>query len=136
MLEMRPILKELMVERKMLQNIISGQSTDGEGATIETAPAIAKEDDGEDIFPIFVAIVDDLLGNHLPDNIVSEFMESEEFDVYREVGGNPSSANEEMRGQFFAIVDSRLGGMPDEAVKTFLASPEFDTYRAVGEIYS
>ncbi len=136
MLEMRPILKELMAERKMLQNIISGQPADGEGAETETAPTIAQEDDDEDIFPIFVAIVDDLLGNHLPDDVVSEFMASEEFDIYREVGGDPSSASEEMRGQFFAIVDSRLGGMPDEAVKTFLASPEFGTYRAVGEIYS
>ena len=136
MLEMRPILKELMAERKMLQNIISGESADGGDVPTETAPSLAKEDDGEDIFPTFVAIVDDLLGNHLPDDIVSEFMESEEFDTYREVGGDPSSANEEMRGQFFAIVDSRLGGMPDEAISTFLASAEFDTYRAVGEIYS
>jgi len=136
MLEMRPILKELMAERKMLQNIISGQSVDGGEVATESAPSIAEEDEDEDIFPVFVAIVDDLLGNHLPDDIVSEFMESEEFDTYREVGGDPSSANEEMRGQFFAIVDSRLGGMPDEAISTFLASAEFDTYRAVGEIYS
>ncbi len=136
MLEMRPILKELMSDRKMLQGMISGQSSDEGKVAVEATPSLAEEDDGEDIFIAFVAIVDDLLGNHLPENIVSEFMESEEFDTYREVGGNPSSANEEMRGKFFAIVDSRLGGMPDEAVSTFLASAEFDTYRAVGEIYS
>ena len=84
----------------------------------------------------FVVIVDDLLGNHLPDDVVSEFMESEDFDTYRIVGGDPSSADDNLRSKFFGIVDSRLGKMPDAAVSTFLASPEFETYRAVGEIYS
>ena len=137
MLEMRPILKELMAERKMLQATIAGDSSeDEEDEVTESTPAIAEEDEGEDLFIAFVAIVDDLLGNHLPDDVISEFMESEEFNTYREVGSNPASANEEMRGQFFAIVDSKLGGMPEEAISTFVASTEFDTYRAVGEIYS
>ena len=139
MLEMRPILKELMAERKMLQQTITGETpVEDKVATVPAASVaeVAEEDVSDDVFVTFVAIVDDLLGNHLPDDVVSEFMESEDFETYRIVGGDPSSADDNLRSKFFGIVDSRLGKMPDEAVSTFLASPEFETYRAVGEIYS
>lgn len=139
MLEMRPILKELMAERKMLQQTITGETpVEDKVATVPAASVaeVAEEDVSDDVFVTFVAIVDDLLGNHLPDDVVSEFMESEDFDTYRIVGGDPSSADDNLRSKFFGIVDSRLGKMPDAAVSTFLASPEFETYRAVGEIYS
>ena len=140
MLEMRPILKELMTERKMLQQTIAGESpsetpVEAKVASV-SAPTEADDDVADDVFVTFVAIVDDLLGNHLPDEVVSDFMESEDFDTYRIVGGDPSSADVDLRTKFFGIVDSRLGKMPDVAVSAFLASPEFETYRAVGEIYS
>jgi hypothetical protein len=136
MLEMRPILKELMAERKSLQEAITGSMPEANQDAKDPAPRIAVKAAEEDIFPAFVAIVDDLLGNHLPENVVSEFMESDDFGVYREVGGDPSSADGNMRIQFFAIVDSKLGSMSEEAISTFVASAEFNTYRAVGEIYS
>ena len=140
MLEMRPILKELMAERKVLQQTIAGDAPVEEQVATVSAPSVAEVDAGDDVyddvFVSFVAIVDDLLGNHLPDDVVSEFMESEDFDTYRIVGSDPSSADDNLRTKFFGIVDSRLGKMPDEAVSTFLVSPEFETYRTVGEIYS
>ena len=136
MLEMRPILKELMSERKLLQQAIAGEKPEEKVIATATAPSVAEVDVANDVFVTFVGIVDDLLGNHLPDDVVSEFMESEDFDTYRIVGGDPSSADDNLRTKFFGIVDSRLGKMPDEAVSTFLASPEFETYRTIGEIYS
>ena len=140
MLEMRPILKELMTERKMLQQTIAGESpsetpVEAKVASV-SAPTEADDDVADDVFVTFVAIVDDLLGNNLPDDVVSEFMASEDFETYRIVGGDPSSADDNLRAKFFGIVDSRLGKMPDAAVSTFLASPGFETYRSVGELYS
>jgi hypothetical protein len=136
MLEMRPILKELMEERKSLQEAIAGPSPEVSQTTTDSAPMIAVQAEEEDIFPAFVAIVDGLLGDHLPEDVVSKFMESDDFDVYREVGGDPSSADRDMRGNFFGIVDSMLGKMSEGAISTFVASGEFETYRAVGELYS
>ncbi len=135
--EMSPILKELMAERKMLQGAIAGDTPETETKPVAKAVvSVAKEDDGEDPFIAFVAIVDDLLGNHLPEDVVADFMESPDFDIYREVGAEPYSANKSMRSKFFAIVDAQLGEMPDEAVSLFLESADFGVYREVGEIYS
>ena len=58
------------------------------------------------------------------------------FDVYRSVGSSPEDADEDMRKEFFLVVDALLGGMPDEAVSSFVESEEFETYRAIGAMYS
>ena len=55
---------------------------------VQEAPATAQaaEDDGLELFTHFVAIVDDLLGEHLPEAIVNDFVASENFETYRGIG--------------------------------------------------
>ena len=84
----------------------------------------------------FVSIVDTLLGSNLPEDAIEEFTQSDGFEVYRTVGSDPEGADEDMRKEFFTVVDSLLGGMPEEAVSDFVESTEFETYRAIGAMYS
>ena len=72
----------------------------------------------------------------MPEDAINEFTQSSGFEVYKEVGSEPAAANEELRAEFFKVVDSLLGGMPDEAVSDFVASSDFDIYRTVGGMYS
>ena len=129
--KLRPQLESLMSERKMLKLQLEQPAADtGEESTIAE-----ESTDGEDIFIQFVSIVDELLGSHLPEEVVDDFVSSEDFSVYQSVGGDPLSADDDLRGRFFAIVDSQLANMSEESIETFVASPDFEIYRTVGEMY-
>ena len=82
-----------------------------------------------------MSIVDNLLGD-LPGDKVSEFTQSEGFEIYRSVASSPEDADEEDRAEFFNIVDKLLGGMPNEAVSEFTESEDFEIYRIIGALYS
>ncbi|MDA8818275.1 hypothetical protein N9N11_00710 [Candidatus Poseidoniales archaeon] len=129
--ELRPVLENLMKERKNLQSIIAGE---GDGPV--TAEAVSDEEQNEDdLFVTFVTIVDDLLGSNLSEDIVNAFVESPDFAVYQEVGSDPSNADDELRAAFFAIVDGQLGNMAQEDIDAFVASSEFSIYSTVGAQY-
>ena len=126
--EITPTLQALMARRKALK----------QGATSPAeAPATAEaSDEVEDgIFAAFVSIVDDLLGEHLPENIVNDFVESSDFEIYRSVLESPATTDEETRAVFYAMVDDQLGNMSPESIEAFVASPDFDVYRQIGELY-
>jgi hypothetical protein len=129
--DLRPVLENLMKERKNLQSMIAG-----EVAEPITAEAVSDEEQEEDdLFVTFVTIVDDLLGSNLPEEIVNAFVESPDFAVYQEVGSDPSNANDELRAAFFSIVDGQLGNMAQEDIDAFVASSEFSIYSTVGAQY-
>jgi hypothetical protein len=129
--ELRPVLENLMKERKNLQSMIAGDS-----AEPVTAEAVSAEEQVEDdLFVTFVTIVDDLLGSNLPEEIVNAFVESPDFAVYQEVGSDPSNADDELRAAFFSIVDGQLGNMAQEDIDAFVASSEFSIYSTVGAQY-
>jgi hypothetical protein len=132
--ELKPILEELMSERKLLKGIISGDIDIS--ALSDGGENVDDEDVDEDIFLTFVEIVDNLLGSNLPEEAINEFTESEGFEVYKAVGSDPGSADDELRSEFFNVVDSLLGGMPEDAVSEFVESPEFEIYRTIGGMYS
>jgi len=123
--ELTPTLQALMAQRKALKS-------SSESATVTTA---ATSEDNDDLFVQFVAIVDDLLGEHLPESIVNAFIETPEFDVYRQVLASPGTMDEETRAAFYHMVDDQLGNMSGEAIQAFSTSPDFDIYRAIGEQY-
>ena len=138
--ELRPNLESLMAERKMIKAVISGE------ADIDDLLAMGEEEEEEieeeeieeegDLFLDFVSIVDSLLGSNLPEDAIDGFTQSDGFEVYRTVGSDPEGADEDMRKEFFTVVDSLLGGMPEEAVSDFVESEDFETYRAIGAMYS
>lgn len=125
--ELTPTLQALMAQRKALK---AGPST--ESSTVTTA---RESSDDDDMFVQFVAIVDELLGEHLPENIVNDFVESEDFDVYRSVLAAPDTCDEATRAQFYNMVDDQLGNMSAESIEAFVASAEFEIYREIGEHY-
>ncbi len=127
--ELRPQLEQLMGERKSIKSQLSSEEP-------VSAPVVAEESsDDEDLFVDFVVIVDELLGSHLPEDVVNAFVESEDFSVYQLVGADPSSADDELRGRFFAIVDSQLANMSQKSIDDFVASSDFGIYRTIGEMY-
>ena len=45
------------------------------------------------------------------------------------------SADDEMRGLFFGIVDNQLGNMDQESIEEFVESSDFQIYSTIGEMY-
>ena len=134
--ELRPILEELMAERKLIKSVIAGEADLEELSKEESITESYEEDedyedDDEDddeydeedeeesytaqiagdgnLFMEFVSIVDALLGSNLPEDKIKEFTESEGFEIYKHVGSDPESSSEEERAEFFSVVDALLG---------------------------
>jgi hypothetical protein len=120
-----------MNERKTLKSMIEGTDS----APIVAQEAVVAEESGEDVFINFVAIVDDLLGSALPEEIVSEFIASADFAIYQQVGEDPAAADDNLRSQFVSIVDAQLGNMEQDSINSFVASPEFEVYSSVATLY-
>ena len=129
--ELRPVLESLMAERKSLQAMIAGDTAD-----VTTAQPISNEtEQTDDMFVTFVAIVDDLLGSNLPEEVVTTFVGSEDFAIYEAVGSDPQNSSDEMRTAFFTIVDGQLGNMAEADIDAFVASENFQIYSAIGAQY-
>ena len=129
--QLRPILESLMNERKSIKSMLH----EGDSTSTEVQEAVVADDSGEDVFIEFVSIVDDLLGSALPEDIVSEFIASEDFSVYQQVGEDPSAADDDLRSQFVSIVDAQLGNMDEDSINSFVSSPEFQVYSSVATLY-
>jgi len=125
--ELTPTLQSLMAQRKALKS-------EGASGPAEPTTAVAASAD-DDMFVQFVSIVDDLLGEHLPEEIVNAFVASPDFDTYRAVLADPAGVDESTRSSFCNMVDDQLGNMFPESIEAFIASPEFEVYRQVGEQY-
>ncbi len=126
--ELTPLLQELMARRKALKQ--------GDAPVQETPSTAEAADEGEqELFSQFVAIVDDLLGEHLPEAIVNAFVASPDFETYRAVLGSPETTDEDTRAEFYMMVDDQLGNMAAASIETFVASPDFEIYRQIGELY-
>jgi hypothetical protein len=125
--QLRPQLESLMAHRKELQLIIASTEE----------PVVAQEatENAVDLFTSFVSIVDDLLGSNLPEDVVAEFIESPDFQIYQQVGSDPQSADEELRAAFFSIVDGQLGNMDGSDIQVFVESEQFEVYQTVGKMY-
>ena len=130
--ELKPQLEALLKERKQLK---SSMAEDEAVPVAAEEPVVAQEAEEEDLFVTFVAIVDELLGSNLPSDVVEAFVGSEDFSVYQTVGSDPMSADDEMRGLFFGIVDNQLGNMDQESIEEFVESSDFQIYSTIGEMY-
>ena len=130
--ELKPQLEALLKERKQLKSSMAEDEAVPDAAE---EPVVAQEAEEEDLFVTFVAIVDELLGSNLPSDVVEAFVASEDFSVYQTVGSDPMSADDEMRGLFFGIVDNQLGNMDQESIEEFVESSDFQIYSTIGEMY-
>ncbi len=132
--ELKPQLETLLKERKQIMASMV-QDEVGEETPESEEPVVAQEADEEDLFVTFVSIVDELLGSNLPSEVVEAFVGSDDFSIYQTVGSDPLSADDEMRGLFFGIVDNQLGNMDQESIEEFVGSSDFQIYSTIGEMY-
>jgi hypothetical protein len=124
--ELTPTLQALMARRKALK---AGSAPSASTQVAETA----EDDDG--LFAQFVTIVDALLGDHLPESIVNDFIASADFAIYQEVAQSPNTADEDTRAAYYRMVDDQLGNMSPESISAFVESDDFAIYQTIGERY-
>lgn len=130
--QLRPVLEGLMSERKLVMAMIEEES---EPTVAEEAASPELAGDADALFVSFVAIVDDLLGSDLSEEVVSAFIASEEFEIYQEVASDAASAGDDLRKQFVAIVDGQLGNMSEDSINAFVESSNFEVYSTVATLY-
>ncbi|CAI8347684.1 MAG: Uncharacterised protein [Marine Group II euryarchaeote MED-G33] len=136
-----PALKALIAERKILISVISGEADEDALEDIPERPEIPDYDgDDEDVvdtsdeFAEFFNVINQLLGD-MPEDWVSNFVESNGFALFQEIGADPSGASEKSRQKFFNMINNELGSMPEDMLDAFVASPEFELYKTIGEKY-
>lgn len=137
--ELVPQLEELMAERRMLK----GQTKPTQQASDEGQEDVSDEtvvedpmDDADVLFSQFFTIVNDLLGDELPEDAIEAFLASDGFELFKEVGADPTSIDDDRRGEFFKIIDEQLGNMPDSSISAFVESGDFAIYKQISEMYT
>jgi len=137
--ELVPQLEKLMAERRMLK----GQTEPTQQASNEGQEDVSDEtvvedpmDDADVLFSQFFTIVNDLLGDELPEDAIEAFLASDGFELFKEVGADPTSIDDIRRGEFFKIIDEQLGNMPDSSISAFVESGDFAIYKQISEMYT
>jgi hypothetical protein len=136
-----PELERLMAERRSLMSQANPVteapvSTDSDSDSEEPEESHHDDDEANAMFSQFFTIVNDLLGDELPEDAIESFLASEGFELFKEVGADPSAIDDERRGEFFKIIDEQLGNMPDSSITKFVGSDEFEIYKQISEMYT
>ena len=138
-----PTLKALIAERKILLAVISGEMDESALEDIPERPEIDGYDDEEyddddveevDQFVEFFGVINNLLGD-MPEDWVSNFLESKGFALFQKVGEDPGASNTKIRKKFFVMINNELGSMPEDMLDKFVSSPDFELYKLMGEMY-
>ena len=125
-----PKLMSLVEQRDLIFDVLDGvKPLDSLKAKKEV-----EEDDSDEDFAKFVAVVDELLGK-MPDDAVEEFVNSKEFDIYKNVASDPNGISKSQKQEFFKLVDKKLGQMPEEEIEDFVNSKNFKIYQEAGVKY-
>ncbi len=135
-----PELEALMAERRTLmakpepvEAPVETQEVSEDSVAEEPEPSL---DEADELFTQFFTIVNDLLGDELPEEAIETFLASDGFDLFKEVGADPSAIDDARRGEFFKIIDEQLGNMPDASISAFVESGDFAIYKQISEMYT
>jgi len=90
------------------------------------------DDSGE--FVEFFNVVNELLGG-MPDDFISSFVESDDFQLFQNVGSDPNAADEETQNVFFHMINKVLGELPEAKIDEFVGSPNFALFQRMGQVY-
>lgn len=131
-----PQLETLMRERKELKGIVSAPKPKKVSVAEADVEPETEMEDADELFTQFFTIVNDLLGDELPEEAIESFMASDGFDLFKEVGADPAAIEDERRGEFFKIIDEQLGNMPDDSITAFVDSGDFALYKQISEMYA
>jgi hypothetical protein len=91
-----------------------------------------NDDSGE--FVEFFNVVNELLGG-MPDDFISTFVESDDFQLFQNVGSDPNAVDEETQSVFFNMINKVLGELPAEKIDEFVDSPDFELFQRMGQVY-
>lgn len=133
-----PQLEKLMQERRSLMSepVSTPPSSDESDDEPMEAEASESDDEADALFSQFFEIVNDLLGDELPEDAIQTFLASDGFELFKQVGEDPRAIDDEQRGIFFHIIDEQLGNMPDASIQSFVESENFTIYKQISEMYT
>ena len=135
--------REIIVLRKKQQQEMREIKPTVELIQAPTEEFVSEEDeDLEEInedqdFAEFFSVINNLLGDITDEDVIKNFIASESFSLFEEVGASPESVSEEQKGAFFRLINQVLGDLPDdnESVEAFIGSSDFSIFVKMGELY-
>jgi len=88
-------------------------------------------------FADFFSVINNLLGDITDEDVIKNFIASDSFSLFEEVGAAPEAVSEEQKGDFFRLINKVLGDLPDdnESVEAFIGSSDFSIFVKMGELY-
>jgi hypothetical protein len=96
-----------------------------------------EEISSDEEFAEFFSVINNLLGDITDEDVIKNFIASESFSLFEEVGASPESVSEEQKSDFFRLINQVLGDLPDdnESVEAFIGSSDFSIFVKMGELY-
>ena len=96
-----------------------------------------EEISSDEDFTEFFSVINNLLGDITDEDVIKNFIASDSFSLFEEVGASPESVSEEQKGNFFRLINQVLGDLPDdnESVEAFIGSSDFSIFVKMGELY-
>jgi hypothetical protein len=122
-----------MREIKPTVELIQAPNEEYEEELEEELEEISSDED----FAEFFSVINNLLGDITDEDVIKNFIASESFSLFEEVGASPESVSEEQKSDFFRLINQVLGDLPDdnESVEAFIGSSDFLIFVKMGELY-
>ena len=122
-----------MREIKPTVELIQAPNEEYEQELEEELEEISSDED----FAEFFSVINNLLGDITDEDVIKNFIASESFSLFEEVGASPESVSEEQKSDFFRLINQVLGDLPDdnESVEAFIGSSDFSIFVKMGELY-
>ena len=122
-----------MREIKPTVELIQAPNEEYEEELEEELEEISSDED----FAEFFSVINNLLGDITDEDVIKNFIASESFSLFEEVGASPESVSEEQKSDFFRLINQVLGDLPDdnESVEAFIGSSDFSIFVKMGELY-
>ncbi|MAV19833.1 MAG: hypothetical protein CBE40_03355 [Euryarchaeota archaeon TMED280] len=122
-----------MREIKPTVELIQAPTEEYEEELEEELEEISSDED----FAEFFSVINNLLGDITDEDVIKNFIASDSFSLFEEVGASPGSVSEEQKGDFFRLINQVLGDLPDdnESVEAFIGSSDFSIFVKMGELY-
>ena len=122
-----------MREIKPTVELIQAPTEEYEEELEEELEEISSDEDFADFF----SVINNLLGDITDEDVIKNFIASDSFSLFEEVGASPESVSEEQKGDFFRLINQVLGDLPDdnESVEAFIGSSDFSIFVKMGELY-
>ena len=122
-----------MREIKPTVELIQAPNEEYEEELKEELEEISSDEDFADFF----SVINNLLGDITDEDVIKNFIASDSFSLFEEVGASPESVSEEQKGDFFRLINQVLGDLPDdnESVEAFIGSSDFSIFVKMGELY-